>query len=270
MKNEFETIRYNDNIPAKLEFCSGRIETQNHWHKELELIYVCDGQLDVFVYEKRFKLEKYSVFLINVQEVHKIIGEAEYLSIHISDEFTADFGLSVEASEFEITAGSDAENEIRNLMWQLERTQSETSYPELLQSSLISSILYILFTECRSEKQTRLQPGAQISSRNAKIAVDYINRHYRGEISQTEVAKLVGVHPAYFSKYFKNEVGVVFTEYVSQVRLRHALDALLNQNLSVEQSAKAGGFPSTRNFITKCKRACNLTPAQLKAQKQSR
>ena len=37
----------------------------------------------------------------------------------------------------------------------------------------------------------------------------------------------------------------------------------------VEDAAKAGGFPSTRTFIAKCKRAYGITPFQILKQQQS-
>ena len=37
----------------------------------------------------------------------------------------------------------------------------------------------------------------------------------------------------------------------------------------IEEATKAGGFPSKRTFIAKCKRAYGITPFQLLKQQQS-
>ena len=42
-----------------------------------------------------------------------------------------------------------------------------------------------------------------------------------------------------------------------------AMDALIDKHMSIEDSAKAGGFPSKRTFVAKCKRTYNITPFQL-------
>ena len=81
---------------------------------------------------------------------------------------------------------------------------------------------------------------------------------------------MLGLHPAYFSMYFKEATGIGFQDYITEVRLRHALDALINENMTIDNAAKAGGFPSKRNFIMRCKRAYNLTPLQLKKKKEKR
>ena len=46
MNSEFELIRYNDNLPARIEIKQGEFNTPYHWHKEIELVYVLDGALE--------------------------------------------------------------------------------------------------------------------------------------------------------------------------------------------------------------------------------
>lgn len=38
MNSEFELIRYNENLPARIELRQGNINTPYHWHKEIELV----------------------------------------------------------------------------------------------------------------------------------------------------------------------------------------------------------------------------------------
>ena len=268
MKATFELIQYNHNIPAKIELINGIISCLPHWHKEIELVFVFSGELTLTVKEQRHLLQKDDVFLINAKEIHQITGEAEYLSVHISFEFVKQFDISDGDFEFEIVKDSGAEYEIRSLLWQLSRTVSEQVYPELRQSSLIADLVHILYVECRREKKEAAFGNSRVNSRNAKLSMEYIEQHYREEILQTDVAEMLGLHPAYFSMYFKEATGIGFQDYITEVRLRHALDALINENMTIDNAAKAGGFPSKRNFIMRCKRAYNLTPLQLKKEKR--
>ena len=43
MNSEFELIRYNRRLPARIEIKEGAIETPYHWHKEIELVYVLES-----------------------------------------------------------------------------------------------------------------------------------------------------------------------------------------------------------------------------------
>ena len=47
MNSEFELIRYNDNLPARIDIKQGVISTTYHWHKEIELVYVMDGAVTI-------------------------------------------------------------------------------------------------------------------------------------------------------------------------------------------------------------------------------
>ena len=49
VNSEFELIRYNDNLPARIEIKQGEFNTPYHWRKEIELVYVLDGALEINV-----------------------------------------------------------------------------------------------------------------------------------------------------------------------------------------------------------------------------
>ena len=90
---------------------------------------------------------------------------------------------------------------------------------------------------------------------------------YREQFTAKGVAKILGIDPIYLSLCFKESMGKTFTEYVMEFRLDRAMDALLNKQISIEDAAKAGGFPSARTFIAKCKKVYHITPFQMLKQR---
>lgn len=263
MKSDFELIQYNDNLPARIELKQGEIAVKPHWHKEIELIYVPEGTLTVTDSESR-TLNADSVCLINSSENHSLQAEnAKCLILDISYEFAQRFCPSMKNTLFAIQAGSGAEEEIHNLLWQLTRTINEKELPELRQQSLIAEILYVLLVQCRREIPETPAGNAQSDSRHIRLAKEYIEKHYAENFEETNVANALGIHPLYLSTLFKKTTGMLFKDYVVKVRLEHAMDALLNQRMTIDEAARVGGFPSKRTFIAKCKRAYNVTPFQL-------
>ena len=166
-------------------------------------------------------------------------------------------------TQFEIAPGSGAEEEIHNLLWQLSRTVGEKELPELRQQALITELLYVLLVQCRRETAATPPDSPQSDSRHIRLAKEYIEKHYAEDFEETDVAAALGIHPLYLSTLFRKTAGMLFKDYVVKVRLEHAMDALLNRHMSIEEAARAGGFPSKRTFIAKCKRAYNVTPFQL-------
>ena len=255
MNSEFELIRYNDNLPARIEVKQGSVATPYHWHKEVELIYLMGGEVNVTINNSARTLCTDEFVLINSVENHRLSAEnAKCLILDISYEFAAQFDDSLYSSVFTVVSGSCAEDQLRNRLWQL---------------SLITEILHVLFVQCRHESSNAVKEGKAIQSRHVKLAIEYIEQHYREEFTEKGVAELLGIQPIYLAQRMKEATGKTFTEYVLEFRLERAMDALVNKGMSIEDAAKAGGFPSKRTFIAKCKRAYGITPFQILKQKQS-
>ena len=268
VNSEFELIRYSENLPARIELKQGKIDTPYHWHKEFELIYVMDGEVAVKVNTNDRVLHTDEFLLLNSAENHSLSSEnAKCLILDISYEFAEKFDSSLYSSAFRIVGGSGAEEEIHNLLWQLSRTLNEPEFPGLRQYSIITDILHVLFVQCKHENTNAVSDEEQARSRHVKLVKEYLQQHFREEITEMEVAKMLGLSPIYLSTLFSKTVGMQFREYLLKIRLEHAMDALLNKHMSIEDAAKAGGFPSKRTFIAKCKRAYNITPFQLMKQK---
>ena len=268
VNSEFELIRYSETLPARIELKQGKIDTPYHWHKEFELIYVMDGEVAVKVNTNDRVLHTDEFLLLNSAENHSLSAEnAKCLILDISYEFAEKFDSSLYSSAFRIVGGSGAEEEIHNLLWQLSRTLNEPEFPGLRQYSIITDILHVLFVQCKHENTNAVSDEEQARSRHVKLVKEYLQQHFREEITEMEVAKMLGLSPIYLSTLFSKTVGMQFREYLLKIRLEHAMDALLNKQMSIEDAAIAGGFPSKRTFIAKCKRAYNITPFQLMKQK---
>lgn len=269
MNSEFELIRYDQNLPARIEMQQGSVNTPYHWHKEIELVYVMEGDVRIKINTRDRVLHADEFVLMNSAENHSISSEnAKCLILDISYEFAEQFDASLYSSAFRIAGGSGAEEELHNLLWQLSRTMNETEQPGLRQFSVITDILHVLFVQCRYENTGAVRDEEQVRSRHIKLATEYMEHHFREEIAENEVAKMLGLHPIYLSALFKETTGMPFRDYLLKIRLEHAMDALQNKHMSIEDAAKAGGFPSKRTFIAKCKRVYHITPFQLMKQKR--
>ena len=258
MKYTFETIKYNDSLPAKIENLNvpgSLIGTDLHWHKEIELICVLDGSLTVSKHSDEYRLSRGEVFLFNSGEIHQLIAESdEYIrlvSLHMSYEFVRKFDSQIDYSSFVIAPKSQAEQEITGYMIEL----SDSTLSALQQYAVIMNILHELFEQCRRERQISLYGNCKVSFRNAKVAMEYIEEHYREELNLNVMAELVGLNPIYFSKYFKDATGMGFNAYVNTVRLKHALEDLTASGLSIADAASYNGFPNVKSFENACKRS---------------
>ena len=92
-------------------------------------------------------------------------------------------------------------------------------------------------------------------------AMYYVEQNYAEDLRLRDVAAAVGFSEGHLSRLFSAQVGVPFSEYPVNVRLRHAKELLLNTDQSVSEIALATGF-SNGDYLSSCfRRREGLTPS---------
>ena len=74
---------------------------------------------------------------------------------------------------------------------------------------------------------------AKNDKKDVNKALEYIEQHYAENLSLNVLANEVHMNPYYFSSFFKKSTGKNFKDYVNQVRLKHAVELLLNTDQKV-------------------------------------
>lgn len=103
-------------------------------------------------------------------------------------------------------------------------------------------------------------------SENISAALAYIRAHYAEELSLQDVAGAVYLNNEYFSRRFKKEVGMNFSEYLLLLRLRRAVQLLRNTNLRVGTIADQVGIPNVSYFSLVFKKQYGVTPNEMRYQ----
>lgn len=90
----------------------------------------------------------------------------------------------------------------------------------------------------------------------------YIDGHYREPISLQLIAERFYIHPNYFSKRFKEKVGISFIDYLTTIRMKQAVELLLEGDLKVHQIAERVGFEDAAYFSSVFRKTYGVTPKQ--------
>ncbi len=93
-------------------------------------------------------------------------------------------------------------------------------------------------------------------------AINYIREHCQEEISLTTVAEYVRLNPTYFSRFFKEETGCSFVEYLKKLRIEKAKELLRTSNLKIYEICEALGYQSVQYFSTLFKNMVGVTPQE--------
>ncbi|MGM9599556.1 MAG: response regulator, partial [Faecousia sp.] len=76
----------------------------------------------------------------------------------------------------------------------------------------------------------------------------YLQEHLAEEMSLSVLAEEFHLNPQYISQLFKNEIGVNFLSYLTNIRMEKAKKLLLSTSLSVAEVAEQSGYGDYRVF----------------------
>lgn len=107
--------------------------------------------------------------------------------------------------------------------------------------------------EIRDYLRNALSRVCQSNSRRAESqsiqkTAEYIREHYAEPISVKMMADQCYMNYTYFSELFKKEIGINITQYITDVRMSHAMQLLREHSFSLEDVALAVGYSSAKSF----------------------
>ena len=95
-------------------------------------------------------------------------------------------------------------------------------------------------------------------------ANQYIEDHYAEEISLEEVAKEVNLSSYYFSRFYKEEAGINFSDKLVNVRIDMAKELLKREDLSIKDVCYMVGYMEPNYFSKIFKKATGCTASEYK------
>lgn len=117
--------------------------------------------------------------------------------------------------------------------------------------------LYIAFKNYIEEELNKLK---QKKGKPIIMAAQYIKEHFSSPISLEEVAEAVNVSSTYLCKLFKNELGIGFNEFLTQIRLEESEKLLATTNLPIREIAARIGYTDEKYYSKLFKKVTGIKP----------
>ncbi len=92
----------------------------------------------------------------------------------------------------------------------------------------------------------------------------YIQEHFAENISLEQAAQSVYMNPYYFSTFFKKETGQNFKSYLLEVRMKKALQYLMETDMKTNELAVRVGYRDVRTFTDKFREFYGTSPSKYK------
>lgn len=243
-----------------------------HWHPEIEIYYVTQGEITVTVSDEKYILKQGDIFFINPQELHSVTPNklpVQYDAAVFSSSlfefkephfFEESFTLPIEQGSLKfprlITTTHPLYNQIKNYLNLI--FNQHTNSKSLIFSDLIA-LFSLLLQNSLMLRQT--ENSTDKHSDDIKLCIKYIEDNYAEKIKLCELAGLVHMSTNYFCSYFKNFTGMSPFTYINYVRIKKSASILLKSNDSVVTIAENCGFENVSFFIRKFKEIIGCTPS---------
>ena len=125
--------------------------------------------------------------------------------------------------------------------------------------------------ECREyclsivRKMSRFFLGKRVGSSHRVIQqlLQFIDEKYGDNIGLNELAMLVNMNPAYLSILFRNEVGMTYVKYLTDLRIKKAKE-FLDEGMKVMEVSEKVGYNNYRYFCEIFKKYQGITPNEYK------
>jgi AraC-like DNA-binding protein len=238
----------------------------SHWHENLELIFLTDGQLQVYTPSGAFPIGTGEVGLIHGREIHETQSNgyvAGYL-LQISPDFLKHHVPDIEWIRFPVLYAQENEKleALAQLFVQMNTvfTQKEKGYPFLF-SSLLHKLLYLIFLDAEEMPHDSATHRNNRNFERIACVMRYVQEHYKEPITLADAAEIVALQPEYFCRFFRSYTGHTFFEYVNAVRLSAFHDMLLHTDEEITTLTEQCGFAESKTFRKHFYQVYGCTPS---------
>lgn len=230
-------------------------EEREHFHQDIELLFVLDGSLDVMMGNDVYHLQKEDLMVINANKRHhlKASDHILYMKLIIQWQLISDIFQSMDILFWcNSTLGENERYDelrkiLKNLLNHYLNTQGDVH--NFRHISLCYQVMDILSSYFFVNASNRINMTEQEKFDNRIEQINnYIRANYNLPISLKDLADKLYLSMGYLSRFFKKNYGMTFTEYLKNVRMYYALDELLYTDKPITKIVFDNGFSSVASF----------------------
>ncbi len=249
-----------------------------HYHAELELVLINKSTGTRFVGDSIEKFQEGDVILIGRNLPHMWLNDeiyfkeesdlmADALSIHFKEDFLGN--IFQQTSEMKhihqlfnrAKLGIKFEDLLPALVEKIVALSNLNSFDRTLK------FIQVLNDLAEIKKYKLLASNGFISTFNAskdeKLSkvYSYVYNHFKTPIGSKDVAEIIHMNQAAFSRYFKRTHRKTFTRYLNEIRIGYACKLLIEQSFNIKTICYECGFNNISNFNKQFKLILGISPS---------
>lgn len=227
------------------------------------ILYTISGRGSLTYQGETYELSKGRIFWIDCRQSHiyRTIGQGwEFYWVHFSGNGAV--GYYQEFSQHSESPVQESWEQVQLLSRLVEVNSRRGAASELKSADLLTGLVteLILRASAGGGQQEQMLPEYLVK------AADYIDRHFKEEITQARLAEACHVSRYHFSREFKRYLGISFQEYLITARITCAKELLKDTRQTVEEIAYGVGMQNVSHFIRLFREREGMTPLRYRMQ----
>ncbi|MBO4299392.1 MAG: helix-turn-helix transcriptional regulator [Clostridia bacterium] len=270
LQGKREYVTYIERSSVRVWYSDEARYYESHFHSAVEIIVPLRGEVRSTLLDGSYHVQAGEVLIVPPNCSHDLdMGEnsaRDLLLFEPSSIFSMrDMPLIDELLQQPVylTAESPLTTAVRSLLLQAVECYNRR---EPMWNSMCYAYLMQMYVRIGQDYLSRSMRPEPVEHRVDTEIVDsarlYVDQNYMRDIDLSDVAAFSGFSKYYFSRMFKQQLGISFSEYLRQKRVGVAEERLIHSDQSIQDIAVAAGFGSIATFNRVFKEAKNCTPSK--------
>lgn len=252
-----------------------------HWHPEIELTFVTDGEISYQVNDQIYRLRAGQGLFCNSNALHTghMVEQKNcfYVSITFHPRIIYGYEGSVLCRNYVkplTEAGSFGSFcFLPEIPWQkkiLEAMQEiyhlYFSHGKMYEFYIQQKLSFIWISLLENEAAEYLEPagggGTNRDVERLRAVLSYVHEHYMEKITLEEIGEQIGLCRGECCRFFRKHMNQSLFDYILYYRVEKSLPLLAGNALSVTEIAEQTGFSSSSYYARVFKDQMNCSPTQ--------
>lgn len=258
-----------------------------HWHDEIEILYIMEGEAVQQINGKIFNAVKGDIICIAGNDVHSTYTIKGCYNEILVIQFCCDFIMPVDflsparqmlevftknielppLLKADLGVGKDILENAISILYEFENRQAGF---EMFIRARIFELIGIALRNFKSGKRSTETKYHIAKAREMLLKTfQLIDDNYNTQILLDNAAKTSNISTSHFCRQFKKATGMTFMDYLTFYRINKA-EELLKTSRSITEIAGECGFENISSFIRSFKQYKNTTPSLYRKQLESK
>ena len=259
---------------------SDSFSVDNHWHPEIEFVYIMEGQFQGEVNLDQSILKPGDIMIAGSQDLHALKGlsnesvheafifHPKALSFSHNDEMQqiliAPLLSRIVTFPHFIKTNDDKYSVIAPYLLEIinvAKRQEDNWYIDC-KLSLLKLLSIMNQNDVMIPVEQTVSANEQQKIERYKILTSYMEKHLAEDITLKDLASLIATNPQYLCRFFKEISGISPIQYLINRRIDMAAAMLLETDKSILAISMDCGFENVSYFIRKFKQKKGITPGE--------